>query len=281
MPSDERLLRVVTANAASGRDRRGRLDHARWATAAAGVQDRVDADLWAVQEVDHHLPRSGAADQAAELGTLLAGSGPAWRSWFVPAVHGEPGSPSGVRPATEGEPLPPSYGVAVHTRLPVLDAHEVHLPPSRLSIPLPMPPGAGPRVLWVADEPRVAAAVVLQAPGSTVSVVTTHLSFAPWQARLQLRRVLAWAADLPRPLLLLGDLNLGGRTAVRLTGMLPPHPGATAPTHPAHRPRRRLDHVLLDPGAARAGLVGLGTPVIGGSDHRGVAAELRAVGGRG
>lgn len=281
MVVDEVALRLVTANAASGRDRRGRLDHARWADAAGRVQDRFDADVWAVQEVDHDLPRSGGVDQTAELGAALAGGGPGWRSWFVPAVHGEPGSADGVRPATEDDPLPPSYGIAVHTRLPVLLSRELHLPPSRLRVPLPLPPGAGRRVLWVADEPRVAAAVVVRARGGTVSVVTTHLSFAPWQARLQLRRVLAWAEDLPRPLVLLGDLNLGGGSPARLTGLAPPDPGGTAPTHPAHRPRRRLDHVLLDPGPAPVGLIELGTPVVGGSDHRAVAAELRAVGGRG
>lgn len=288
MAADDRLLRLVTANAASGRDRRGRLDHGRWAAAAGEVQRHVDADLWAVQEVDHRLARSGSVDQTAELGEVLRADGEAWHSRFTAAVHGEPGSTAGVRPATQQDPLPPSYGIAVHCRPDVLDHHELHLPPSRLRVPLPLPPGSGTRVLWVADEPRVVSATVVRGRGGPVSVVTTHLSFVPWQARLQLRRLLGWAESLPRPLVLLGDLNLAGRTPVRLTGLQSPDPGGTAPTHPASRPRRRIDHVLLDPGDAPLGLVELGTPRVGESDHRGVVVDLvprahrhRAVGAHG
>ena len=48
------LLRVATANAASGRDRRGRTGAAQWAAwaqAAAGL----DVDVLAVQELPHSL----------------------------------------------------------------------------------------------------------------------------------------------------------------------------------------------------------------------------------
>ncbi|KQT94720.1 hypothetical protein ASG49_07820 [Marmoricola sp. Leaf446] len=276
MVGDELVLRVVTANAASGRDRRGRIDHARWAGAVAEAQHGLDADVWAVQEVDHRLPRSGRTDQTAELGSALSalsGGATAWSSTFAAAVLGEPGSPGGVRPATGPDPDAASYGVALHSRLPVRATHRLHLGPSRLQVPVPLPPGADRRVLWVPDEPRVALAAELLAPTGPVTVVTTHLSFAPWQARRQLRTLLAWAADLPRPLVLLGDLNLAGGTPGRVTGLLG---SGSAPTYPSHRPRRRLDHVLLDAGGTALALRDRGTPRLGGSDHLGVAAEVRS-----
>ncbi|WP_170169730.1 endonuclease/exonuclease/phosphatase family protein [Nocardioides aurantiacus] len=276
MVGDGTVLRVVTANAASGRDRRGRIDHTRWADAVAEAQHRIDADVWAVQEVDHRLPRSGGADQTGELGAALAADGTAWSSTFAAAVHGEPGSLVGVRPAPGPDPAAPSYGVALHSRLTVRATHELHLAPSRLRIPVPLPPGAGRRVLWVPDEPRVALAAEVDGPAGPVTVVTTHLSFAPWQARRQLRTLLAWAADLPRPLVLLGDLNLAGRAPGRVSGL----PGSgSAPTYPSHHPRRRLDHVLLDAGGAPLALRERGTPRLGGSDHLGVAAEVHRTGG--
>ncbi len=267
-------LRVVTANAASGRDARGRPDHGAFARAAGEAQRELDADVWAVQEVDHLLPRSGGADQTAELGRALAGGSGPWTSVFAAAVHGTPGSVTGFRPAEGTEADVPSYGVALHTRLPVLGTDELHLPPSGLRIPVPLPPGADARVLWVPDEPRVALVAVLGTASGEVGVVTTHLSFAPWQARRQLHAVVEHCRQLPRPLVLLGDLNLGARTAARVTGWTG---SGSSPTYPAHRPRRRLDHVLLDHDGGLA-VHELGTPRLGGSDHRAVAAELRPSG---
>lgn len=272
MPPDDLVLRLVTANAASGRDALGRPGHGDWAAAVARAQGALDADVWAVQEVDHLLPRSGEADQTAELGTALSSGGAAWSSRFAAAVHGTPGSSETFRPAQSSDPGEPSYGIALHTRLPVRSTRELRMAPSGLRIPVPLPAGAGARVLWVPDEPRVAVAVVLSTAAGDVTVVTTHLSFAPWQARRQLHEVVAWTRALPRPVVLLGDLNLHGPTPARLTGLVG---SGTAPTYPSHRPRRRLDHVLLDPGGRAVRLTELGTPRLGGSDHLGVAAELR------
>ncbi|MFW6775883.1 endonuclease/exonuclease/phosphatase family protein [Nocardioides sp. CPCC 205120] len=267
------LLAVATANAASGRDRRGVVDAAswgRWATAAAAL----GVDVLAVQEVDHLLPRSGAVDQTAALAETLRGDGPPWHARFAAAVHGTPGSASTFRPAGDDahdRPGEPSYGVALLSRHPVTHWRELRLGPSRVRLPVPLPPGAGRRVLWVPDEPRVAVAAVVATPTREVSVVTTHLSFSPLRARDQLREVVRWCSDLPRPLLLLGDLNLPGRLVVGPAGMAP---ALREPTHPAPRPRVQLDHVLVDDPAGAVAVTAAATRRVADSDHLAVRVVL-------
>lgn len=271
---DLRPFVVATANAASGRDRRGRVDAAswgRWSDAAAAL----DVDVLAVQEVDHRLPRSGEVDQTSVLAARLRGDGPAWSARFAAAVHGTPGTSAGfhpARPVAGDRPEGPSYGVALLSRHPVTAWRELRLGPSRLRLPVPLPPGSRRRVLWVPDEPRVALAAVVAAPGGPVSVVTTHLSFAPLRARAQLRDVVRWCADLPRPLVLLGDLNLPPRL-VRGAGA--GTAAVHAPTHPAHRPRAQLDHVLVDDPTGRYVVGGAAAYRVADSDHLAVRVELR------
>ncbi|WP_139984315.1 endonuclease/exonuclease/phosphatase family protein [Nocardioides litoris] len=263
------MLRVATANGASGRDSRGTWSvegWESWCAAAAGL----DVDVLAVQEVDHLLPRSGGVDQAAVLDRTLAGSGPRWEHRFAAAVHGTPGRAVDFRSAPATDPAEPSYGVALASRHPVREWRELRLAPSRIKLPLPLPPESGQRVLWVPDEQRVALAAVVEAPDGPVSVVTTHLSFAPTRAPAQLRELVAWAADLPRPLVLLGDLNL---PPVLLRTVGPVRAWTTAlaeATYPAPEPRVQLDHVLLD--GLRA--TGAGTHRLADSDHLAVRAEL-------
>lgn len=230
MPS----LRVATANAASGRDRRGATGAAQWETwarAAAGL----DVDVLAVQEVDHLLPRSGATDQTAVLAGVL---GDGWEARFAAAVHGTPGTAAGFRPAVATHPTEPSYGVALASRQPVSHWAELRLDPSRARLPV----RAGSRLLWVPDEPRVALAAVVETGDGPVTVVTTHLSFSPVRAARQLREVVRWAATMPGPRVLLGDLNLPRRLAVPVSGWTP---AASTPTFPAASPRVQLDHVLV------------------------------------
>ena len=64
-------------------------------------------------------------------------------------------------------------------------------------------------------------AAVVAAPGGDVCVVTTHLSFSPLRARAQLRQVVRWCRDLPRPLVLMGDLNMPARLATGATSWAP------------------------------------------------------------
>ena len=259
------MIRLVTANIASGRDSDGVVRLSRLGTAIAGL----DADVVAMQEVDRLLPRSDRSDQAQEIAASCAGDGPPWHAVFAAALHGTPGPGGDSSAADSSAAHVPSYGIALLSRHPVVATRELRLAPARGRRPIPLPPGTRPPIWFLADEQRVALAATVHTPDGDLTVISTHLSFAPGRAMLQLRRLRAWAADLPRPLVVMGDLNLPGSVPRRLTGW---SSLVQAPTFPAQQPRLQLDHVLAD---------GLTRPVadaravtIGGSDHRGLQVDL-------
>ncbi|WP_432491635.1 endonuclease/exonuclease/phosphatase family protein [Kineococcus gypseus] len=268
----QRDLRLASVNAASGRDlATGRVDTARLAAAVAALS----ADVVALQEVDHLLPRSGGEDQSATVARACGVRRDGWR--FAAAVHGTPGDASTFRPAPATVPGEPSYGVALLSRLPVLEWRELRLDAGAGRLPLLLPPGAGRRLRWIPDEQRavVAAVVDARAPGARgsrpVSVLGTHLSFSPLRAVGQLRELKRWAADLPRPLVLLGDLNLPPGVVGRV---LPWRPLVAGATFPSPAPRVQLDHALADGLGAAATARGR-VERVGGSDHRAVVVDLR------
>jgi endonuclease/exonuclease/phosphatase family metal-dependent hydrolase len=142
----------------------------------------------------------------------------------------------------------------------------------KLPVLRPRAPVVWPGNRWptfVSDEPRAALAAVIEGPHGDITVVATHLTFIPgWSAR-QLRTLVSHVARLPRPLVLMGDLNIGGDRPARLSGM---RPLATAATFPVARPLRQLDHILADGRvepleAARAVDTGL-------SDHRALVVDV-------
>lgn len=260
-----RTLRLAGVNAASG------LDRSTWTVSVerlAGAVAALEADVVALQEVDHLLPRTGAMDQAAVVAAACAGAGSPWPYRFAAAVLGTPGDPRTFRAAVATRPGEPSYGVALLSRWEVAEWHELRLPPGRSRLPVPLPAGAPQRVLWVPDEQRVALAAVLATPLGPLSVVCTHLSFSPVHAVRQLRWLAAWAARLPRPLVLVGDLNLPGALPARLTGW---RPLVRAATYPSTRPRLQLDHALAD-GDVHAHAAR--TVRVAGSDHRAPVVDL-------
>ena len=120
----------------------------------------------------------------------------------------------------------------------------------------------------VADEPRVAVVAEVDAPGGPLTVVTTHLSFLPWSNGRQLRRLVRSLDSTPRPLVLVGDLNMAPPRARRITGMTPL---ATHLTFPSDGPRRQIDHVLAD-GPLRA--VASRAEQMPVSDHRPLVVDL-------
>lgn len=103
--------------------------------------------------------------------------------------------------------------------------------------------------------------------GAGASIASCHLGLHG-DALLQLPVVVDALLARPGPHVLLGDLNLervqvdvGPLTLLR-----------SAPTFPAHRPRRAIDHVAIDGFEAVAVTVLDEQPV---SDHRPLAVELR------
>ncbi|GAB3687910.1 endonuclease/exonuclease/phosphatase family protein [Angustibacter aerolatus] len=157
----------------------------------------------------------------------------------------------------------PRYGIGLVSRYPVLAWRVRRLPASRAVLPFPVPVEGSrvPRLLLVPDEPRAALAAVVDAPGGPLTVVCTHLSFAPVAASRQLRTVTRWARELPGPRLLAGDLNLPGGLPARLSGW---RSLVRAASYPAQRPRLQLDHLLLDEAVAAGGSsVGAGLARLG------------------
>lgn len=160
----------------------------------------------------------------------------------------------------------PGYGIALISRLPVRDWRPVRLPLGS--------PWLFGRLQLGADQPRVAVAAVVETPDGPLSVAATHLSSGSTWNRTQLRWLVDRLGPVPRPLVVLGDLNIRGDEPARMTGW---RDLVGAPTYPRERPRLCLDHVLVDDGAGRvvdplgpADVVDLGI-----SDHRAVVVDVR------
>lgn len=261
-------MRLATFNILHGRSLRdGLVDPDRLAAAVAVI----DADVLGLQEVDRDQERSSGHDL-----TAAAARGMSAKEWrFEPALVGVPGG--AWRAATDGDHEPgrgeAAYGVALLTRLPVLEWFVVRLPAARVRAPVLVPGSRRP--LWIADEPRVALAARVETSCGPVTVATTHLSFVPgwnaWQLRLLGRALRA----LPAPTVLLGDLNMLGRTPALASGF---RALAAAKTYPTARPRVQLDHVLArGPLPPVVGTHVLALPV---SDHRALAVDLAEPGAR-
>ena len=268
--SDVHALRVGTLNLASGRGRLGLpLGEAALGSAVADL----DVDVLAVQEVDAGQPRSSGVDQAAALGAGLgAGLGADWR--MAATVAGTPDpfrswQPLEPRLRGPGEgPGQPVYGIALLSRRPVRRWHVLGLGTGRARLPLraPDPRTGRARLWWFPDEPRVAVAAEVEG----LTVVATHLSFAPHTALRQLGRLRRWAAALPGPVVLAGDLNLPGSVPARVLGA---RSLVRAPTFPGVDPRVQLDHLLAVGGRVRSDD---GTAVqLSVGDHRALVATVR------
>ncbi|MCW2549240.1 MAG: Endonuclease/exonuclease/phosphatase [Mycobacterium sp.] len=259
-------LRLATFNICSGRDpATGAVDPARL---QAAVRE-IDADVLALQEVDRDQPRSAFRDQAQDAATAMGCEPGNWR--FAAALHGTPGER--WEPAADGQldDDGPAYGIALLSRLPVLEWSEIRLPapPTQLRAPIVH---AGSRrrarLTLLEDEPRVALVAVIETSNGPLTVVSTHLSFvAGWNVR-QLRQLHHQLRDRPRPLVIAGDLNVPGRLPALITGM---QPRVRARTFPAPVPLSQLDHVLTDGIAGHEGGHAIHLDV---SDHRALVVEL-------
>ncbi len=209
----------------------------------------LGADVLGLQEVDVGTHRVGRVDLAGEVG---AATGMAVT--FGPTRLLGPGR----------------YGNALLARGELQDVELLSLPSKP---PLPFKAS---KPLRTRDEARgaILASVVLSR-GLRLSVAVCHLGLAPGEAETQLGAVLARLAGRPRPLVLLGDLNLppepvqamveaGGLTLV-----------GGPPTFPGHEPSQRIDHIAVA-GVVPTAVVAPAVPV---SDHRPLVVEAEVPAG--
>lgn len=208
-------FRLATFNIKHGATARGnRGDPDAVAEACASLQ----ADVLALQEVDHGVPRSGSTDLAA-----VAAEATGMKVVFAPAMRIGSGR----------------YGNALLVRGDVMN-HEVLMlkgPRWRRARRIARIP-AGP-------EPRNVILATARVGGHRLSIAATHLDTRETISRTQLRQAVAKLQSLPEPWVLMGDLN---RTSddVLSEPLLRPMELVRGPhTFPAPNPMRSIDHLAV------------------------------------
>ena len=183
----------------------------------------IGADVIGMQEVDEQLKRSGMASQTAIVAEAMG-----TQHWgFAPVMVGAPGekwrklNPLGPRVITiencasnRESNVDGNYGIGIVSKVPVAHWDRLELGNSPLGMPLVIPAEGkkgkqSVRMIYVADEPRVALAATLD---NGWTVINTHLSFVPFVNYRQLRKIKKWAATLASQygtqVLIIGDMNL-------------------------------------------------------------------------
>jgi endonuclease/exonuclease/phosphatase family metal-dependent hydrolase len=183
----------------------------------------IGADLIGIQEVDEQLARSGKVSQTAVVAEAM--STPHWG--FAPVMVGAPGEKwrklnsldakvitiENVQANLQSN-IDGNYGIGIVSKVPIKHWDRLELGNSPFGMPLVIPAEnkkgkQSVRMIYVADEPRVALAATLD---NGWTVINTHLSFVPFVNYRQLRKIKKWAAELAAKrgtqTLIIGDMNL-------------------------------------------------------------------------
>ena len=183
----------------------------------------IGADVIGIQEVDEQLVRSGKVSQTAVVAEAMS-----TQHWaFAPVMVGAPGEKwrklnsldaqiithENVQ-ANRQSNVDGNYGIGIVSKIPVKHWDRIELGNSPFGMPLVIPAEnkkgkQSVRMIYIADEPRVAIAATLD---NGWTVVNTHLSFVPFVNYRQLRKIKKWAAELAAKhgtqALIIGDMNL-------------------------------------------------------------------------
>jgi endonuclease/exonuclease/phosphatase family metal-dependent hydrolase len=183
----------------------------------------IGADVIGIQEVDEQLARSGNVSQTAVVAEAMS-----TQHWaFAPVMVGAPGEKwrklnsldahvitiESVQ-ANRQSNVDGNYGIGIVSKVPVKHWDRIELGKSPFGMPLVIPAEnkkgkQSVRMIYVADEPRVALAATLD---NGWTIINTHLSFVPFVNYRQLRKIKKWAAELAAKYgtqaLIIGDMNL-------------------------------------------------------------------------
>jgi endonuclease/exonuclease/phosphatase family metal-dependent hydrolase len=183
----------------------------------------IGADVIGIQEVDEQLARSGNVSQTAVVAEAMS-----TQHWaFAPVMVGAPGEKwrkinsldakvitlENVQ-ANRQSNVDGNYGIGIVSKVPVKHWDRLELGNSPFGMPLVIPAEnkkgkQSVRMIYVADEPRVALAATLD---NGWTIINTHLSFVPFVNYRQLRKIKKWAAELAAKYgtqaLIIGDMNL-------------------------------------------------------------------------
>ena len=183
----------------------------------------IGADVIGIQEVDEQLARSGKVSQTAVVAEAMS-----TQHWgFAPVMVGAPGQKwrklnsldaqiitHGNVQTNRQSNVDGNYGIGIVSKVSVKHWDRIELGNSPFGMPLVIPAEnkkgkQSVRMIYVADEPRVALAATLD---NGWTVINTHLSFVPFVNYRQLRKIKKWAAQLSvrygTQTLIIGDMNL-------------------------------------------------------------------------
>ena len=183
----------------------------------------IGADVIGIQEVDEQLARSGKVSQTAVVAEAMS-----TQHWgFAPVMIGAPGEKWRKLNSLDAQIITHenvqtnrqsnvdgNYGIGIVSKIPVKHWNRIELGNSPFGMPLVIPAEnkkgkQSVRMIYVADEPRVALAATLD---NGWTVINTHLSFVPFVNYRQLRKIKKWAAQLSvrygTQTLIIGDMNL-------------------------------------------------------------------------
>jgi len=183
----------------------------------------IGADVIGIQEVDEQLARSGNVSQTAIVAEAMS-----TQHWaFAPVMVGAPGEKWRKLNSLDAKVITlenvqanrlsnvdGNYGIGIVSKVPVKYWDRLELGNSPFGMPLVIPAEnkkgkQSVRMIYVADEPRVALAATLD---NGWTVINTHLSFVPFVNYRQLRKIKKWAAELAAKhgtqALIIGDMNL-------------------------------------------------------------------------